>query len=210
MNNVEKNFEGSQTPAEFSKNYLIYLSEVLSKIDVNQVANMIQIILQARDTGKNVYFIGNGGSAATASHFANDIQIGTRTTGKPFKVQSLTDNVAVLTAIGNDFGYDFIFVKQLEALLEEGDVVVAISASGNSPNVIKGIEFAHQKKCKTIGITGFDGGKLKQMAQSVLHVPSLKGEYGPVEDVHMIFDHIIGNYLMLYCRKHDKNYGSNL
>lgn len=203
MNNVQKIFEEAKSPTAFTRNYLSYLSTILAQLDENAVGNFINIILVARDAGKSVYFIGNGGSAATASHFANDIQIGTRTKGKPFKVQSLTDNVAILTAVGNDFGYDYIFVKQLEALLNDGDVVVAISASGNSPNVIKGIEYAHQRKCTTIGITGFDGGKLKELAQHNLHVPSLKGEYGPVEDVHMIIDHILGNYLMYYCQKND-------
>lgn len=204
MNNVQKIFEETKTPASFSRNYLSYLSTILSQLDEKAIGKFIEIILNARDTSKAVYFIGNGGSAATASHFANDIQIGTRTTGKPFKVQSLTDNVAILTAVGNDFGYDFIFVKQLEALLNDGDVVVGVSASGNSPNVIKAIEYAHLRKCTSVGLTGFDGGKLKELAQHNLHVPSIKGEYGPVEDVHMIFDHILGNYLMLYCRKHDR------
>lgn len=203
MNNVQKIFEEAKSPAIFSRNYLSYLATVLSQLDEAAIGKFIEIILVARDTGKAVYFLGNGGSAATASHFANDIQIGTRTKGKPFKVQSLTDNVAILTAVGNDFGYDYIFVKQLESLLNDGDVVVAISASGNSPNVIKAIEYAHQRKCTTVGLTGFDGGKLKEISQYNLHVPSLKGEYGPVEDVHMIFDHILGNYLMLHCQKND-------
>ncbi len=202
-NNVQRIFEDTTTPAHFARNYLTYLSTVLTQLDEKAIGNFAEVILGARDAGKSVYFIGNGGSAATASHFANDIQIGTRTTGKPFKVQSLTDNVAVLTAIGNDFGYDYIFTKQLEALLNDGDVVVAVSASGNSPNVIKAIEYAHTRNCMTVGLTGFDGGKLKEISKLNLHVPSLKGEYGPVEDVHMIFDHIIGNYLMLHCRKHD-------
>lgn len=202
-NNVQKIYEETNSPATFSRNYLKYLTDVIAKLDENAIGKFIEIILNARDSGKTVYFIGNGGSAATASHFANDIQIGTRTMGKPFKVQSLTDNVAILTAIGNDFGYDYIFTKQLEALLNDGDVVVAVSASGNSPNVVKAIEYAHTRNCMTVGLTGFDGGKLKELAKLNLHVPSLKGEYGPVEDVHMIFDHIIGNYLQLYCRKHD-------
>lgn len=203
MNKVQQIFESSHNPATFARQYFSYLSEVFAKINEQDIAKFIEIILQAREDGRAVYFIGNGGSAATASHFANDIQIGTRPTGKPFKVQSLTDNVAILTAVGNDFGYDFIFVKQLEALLNDGDVVVAISASGNSPNVVKGIEYAKARNCITVGLTGFDGGRLKEISEHNVHVPSHKGEYGPVEDLHMIFDHIIGNYLMLYCRKNN-------
>ena len=203
MNKVEQIFNSSETPADFSRSYFNYLSEVFEKIDEKQIENFINIILDARQRGSTVYFIGNGGSAATASHFSNDIQIGTRTTGKPFKVVSLTDNNAVLTAIGNDFGYENLFLKQLEPLLVKDDVVVAISASGNSPNVVKGIEYANEMGCSTVGITGFSGGKLKEISKNSVHVPSEKGEYGPVEDLHMIFDHIIGNYLMLFCRKND-------
>jgi D-sedoheptulose 7-phosphate isomerase len=203
MSRIQEIFETSGTPATYARNYLSYLSEIAAKIDEREIGEFIQVILNARDRGKTVYFIGNGGSAATASHFANDVQIGTRTQRKPFRAVSLTDNVAILTAVGNDFGYDFIFVKQLEALLVEGDVVVAISASGNSPNVIKAIEYAQQKKCRTVGLTGFDGGKLREIADHSLHVPSHKGEYGPVEDYHMIFDHIIGSYLIFHCRKND-------
>lgn len=204
MNKIEQIFEKSTKPAEYARNYLKYLSEIAADINENDIGQFVDIILSARERGNAVYFIGNGGSAATASHFANDIQVGTRTTGKPFRVQSLTDNVAILTAVGNDFGYDAIFVKQLEALLVEGDVVVAISASGNSPNVIQGIEYAKKMNCKTVGLTGFDGGKLREIADHSIHVPSNKGEYGPVEDYHMIFDHIIGSYLMFHCRKTDK------
>lgn len=202
-NQIEKIFDETKTPADYSRNYLSYLSTIFSKINEQELGKFIEVILKAREDGRAVYFIGNGGSAATASHFANDIQIGTRPKGKPFKVQSLTDNVAILTAIGNDFGYDFIFTKQLEALLNEGDVVVAISASGNSPNIIHAIDYAHSRKCITVGLTGFDGGKLKSKATYNLHVPSEKGEYGPVEDLHMIFDHIVGSYLMFHCRKND-------
>jgi D-sedoheptulose 7-phosphate isomerase len=200
MNNIETIFSQNKKPEQFVRKYLDYLSTLLTKIDETQVATLIQLLLKARDTDNCVYFIGNGGSAATASHFANDLQVGPRAK-KPFKVQSLTDNNAIITAIANDFGYDFIFVKQLEALLNDGDIVVAISASGNSPNLIKAIEFANQKKCTTVGITGFDGGKLKTICKHGLHIETPKGEYGPVEDIHMIFDHIVGNYLLQHCRQ---------
>lgn len=203
MNKVDEIFNNQKSPVEFTKNYFAYLSEVFLKVDVNAVEKMINIILEARESGKTIYFIGNGGSAATASHFANDLAVGPRTTGKPFKVMSLTDNNAVMTAISNDFGYDDLFTKQLEAYLTDEDIVVAISASGNSPNVVKAIEYANARKCMTIGLTGFNGGKLKEVSKLSLHVPTEKGEYGPVEDLHMIFDHIIGNYLAQYCKKYD-------
>jgi D-sedoheptulose 7-phosphate isomerase len=152
-------------------------------------------VLEARDRGHRVFFIGNGGSAATASHFANDFAIGTRSPEKPFRAISLTDNVAAITAIANDDGYDQIFVKQLEVLMEDGDVVVAISASGNSPSVVKALELANLRGNHTVALTGFEtGGAIAALAKTVIHVKTRKGEYGPVEDAHMFLDHLMGSY----------------
>ena len=201
MNNIERIFKAKESTQHFVKSYLEYLKTVLDQINLDEVTKFIETIKSARENNQFVYFIGNGGSAATASHFANDLAIGTRSSKKPFRVMSLTDNVAVMTAIGNDFGYDELFTKQLSAYLKPNDVVVAISASGNSPNVVKALEFAKTMSAKTVSITGFDGGKIKSSADINLHVPTQKGEYGPVEDVHMIFDHIVGNYFMHLCRE---------
>lgn len=182
-------------PVSFAAKYFELLGSVLSKIDPQQIAAFSEMLLDAREEGTTVFFIGNGGSAATASHFANDIGVGTRSSTKPFRVLSLCDNTSILTAIGNDFGYDEIFVRQLQMLAHPGDVVVAISASGNSPNVIKAIEYANNHGLKTFGITGFEGGQLREKAKFGIHVPTEKGDYGPVEDAHMILDHLIGAYL---------------
>jgi D-sedoheptulose 7-phosphate isomerase len=198
---VENHFHECTVPSEYVKRYFEHLGEIFQQIDHEAVAKVIELILQARDQSRNIFFIGNGGSAATASHFANDLAIGSRTKLSPFRVISLTDNNAVMTAIANDFGYEQLFVKQLEAVYREGDLLVAISASGNSPNVLKAVEYVKGRGGTTIGLTGFDGGQLNRMVDYALHVPTQKGEYGPVEDVHMIFDHIIGTYLMYSCRK---------
>ena len=193
-NKLDELFQQDKAPAAFAKNYSAYLSEILSKMDYLEIGKMIEAILDARQRGAQIFFIGNGGSAATASHFANDISIGTRVTEKPFKAISLTDNVAVITAIGNDDGYEQIFTKQLQNFSQSGDILVAISASGNSPNIIHAVNYARQRGLKIIGLTGFDGGKLRELSDIKIHVQTQKGEYGPVEDVHMFIDHLIGSY----------------
>lgn len=195
MNRLDEIFADSRKPADFAKTYGSYLSEILGKLDFSEVGKMIEAILEAREKGAQIFFIGNGGSAATASHFANDISVGTRVAEKPFKAMSLTDNVAVLTAVANDDGYEQVFTKQLQNFCRPGDILVAISASGNSPNIIHTVQYAKNKGLKIIGLTGFDGGKLKSLSDISIHVQTRKGEYGPVEDVHMFVDHLIGSYL---------------
>ena len=194
MNNIDRIF--SKDPNKFADSYLNYLQSILKKIDTKEIARFIETLLSARKRKATVFFIGNGGSAATASHFANDISIGTNDYDDPFKAISLTDNVSILTAIGNDFGYEEIFVRQLRVLGQPEDVVVGISASGNSPNLLKAFEYAKNTGIKTVAITAFDGGKLKTMADYGIHIPTGLKEYGPAEDAHMILDHLVGAYLM--------------
>ncbi|MAM68902.1 MAG: SIS domain-containing protein [Pseudomonadota bacterium] len=184
-------------PAGYARSYLRYLASCLDTIDCGEIERFIDLLLEARRQGRTVFFIGNGGSAATASHFANDISIGTRTgDDRPFRAVSLTDNVAVMTAVANDEGYDRMFVDQLRVHMRDGDSVVAISASGNSPNVISAVDYAKDRGATVVGLTGFDGGDLRKKSDISLHIQTEKGEYGPVEDIHMIFDHLIGSYLI--------------
>ena len=182
--------------SEFATRYIDHLKKILDGIDPNEISNFIKTLLDARKRSATVFFIGNGGSAATASHFANDLAIGSNDYDHPFRVVSLTDNVAVLTAIANDFGYDQIFVRQLRVLARRGDVLVAISASGNSQNLLTAVEFAKQNGIQTTGLTAFDGGKLRKMVDQCVHVPTGLKEYGPAEDAHMVLDHLVGAYLM--------------
>ncbi len=195
MNNIDNLFEKNPQPEAFSKGYISHLISILKELDHGAVEETINLFMKSREEGKKIIFLGNGGSAATASHFANDIGYGTRTWNKPFKALAITDNNAVLTALGNDEGYDEIFQKQLQVLMEPGDLVVSISASGNSPNVIKAIEYANSKGNHTVSLAGFDGGKMKEISKTCIWVNTMKGEYGPVEDVHMILDHLIGSFL---------------
>jgi D-sedoheptulose 7-phosphate isomerase len=201
MNNLDKIYINNTDVREFSKSYFEYLGNVIRNISLSEIENFVNLILEARNRGSTIFFIGNGGSAATASHFANDFSIGTRTYDKPFRVISLCDNQAIITAIGNDDGYEKIFSQQLRVLLREQDIVVSISASGNSPNLIDAINIAKEMNAITVGISAFDGGQMKDIVDHSLHVPTEKGEYGPAEDAHMILDHLIGNYLMRYVKK---------
>jgi D-sedoheptulose 7-phosphate isomerase len=194
MNNLDRIF--TKDPVAFASAYFDYLSSVLKAIDTREIGQFIETLVNARERGSTIYFIGNGGSAATASHFANDIAIGTNSYNKPFRAVSLTDNQAIITAIANDYGYEEIFMRQLMILGRPGDVVVAISASGNSPNLIRAFDYAKTVGIKTVAITAFDGGKMKNIADESVHVPSALKEYGPAEDAHMVLDHLIGAYLM--------------
>ena len=115
----------------------------------------------------------------------------------------MCDNQAIITAIANDYGYDYIFSKQLSVLLNKNDLVVAISASGNSENLIEAINFAKNIGVYTVGLTAFDGGKLKEIVDCSVHVPTEKGEYGPAEDAHMLLDHLVCNYLLKLCKSEE-------
>lgn len=194
MNNIDRFF--TSEPVAFAEAYIKYLQSVLGRINTADIGRFIETLLDARRRGATIFFIGNGGSAATSSHFANDLAYGTNNYEQPFRVISLTDSVPVLTALGNDFGYDEIFVRQLRVLAKQGDVLIAISASGNSPNLIKAFDYALSTGIKTVAITAFDGGKMKTMADECVHVPTEPKEYGPAEDAHMALDHLVGAYLM--------------
>ena len=200
MNNIDQIYSESLSINDYSKSYIDYLNSVLNKISLTDIEKFVEVLLEARERESSIFFIGNGGSAATASHFANDIAIGTRTYEKPFRAISLCDNQAVITAIANDDGYEKIFSQQLQVLLKKQDVVIAISASGNSPNLLDAIDTAKKMNTITVGISAFDGGKMKEMVDVSLHVPTEKGEYGPAEDAHMVLDHLISNYLMRLVR----------
>lgn len=193
MNNVERLF--TRDAEDFARRYIDYVAGVLRGIDAAEVSGFVATLLDARERGAMVFFMGNGGSAATASHFANDIAIGTNSYGKPFRALSLADNQAIVTAVANDFGYQDVFERQLRVLGRKGDVVVGISASGNSPNLLKAFDAAREMGIKTVAITAFDGGRMKAAADEGIHVVTGPKEYGPAEDAHMLLDHLVGAYL---------------
>lgn len=180
----------------FASSYLARIRQLLDRVDLREVDRAIALLEQARTRGATIFIIGNGGSASTASHFATDLSFGVRKQGGPaYRALSLTDNAALITAAANDLGYDTVFVEQLKSLMVAGDLVVAISASGNSPNVVRAVEYARSHGAETIGFTGFDGGRLRQIVTRAVHVDAPVGEYGPVEDLHLILEHLMTAFL---------------
>jgi D-sedoheptulose 7-phosphate isomerase len=172
------------------------LNNLLDLVSIDDLEKVVSTIVTTFKNGKTVYVCGNGGSAATASHIQADFSFFVRyfTKFRP-KVRALTDNVPMITAVGNDTSYNDIFVEQLKGHFEEGDAIICISASGNSENVVRAAEFANKNGGQSIGFIGFTGGKLKDICTVSLYTPNTKGAYGPIEDLHMIYDHLIVNFL---------------
>lgn len=172
------------------------LFDLFDKIDFDVLEKITETIIEAYKNEKTIYVCGNGGSAATASHYKVDFGFFVRYfKNKRIKVRSLTDHSPLMTAIGNDNSYEEVFTQQMQDHFEEDDVLIAISASGNSMNVIKAAEHANELGGTSIGLVGFEGGKLKDVAQISLFTPNPKGDYGPIEDLHMILCHLLVSYL---------------
>lgn len=170
--------------------YVALEIEVLRRLDAAQIDAALNLLNETRVKKGRIYICGNGGSAATASHFQNDFNKGvSEYIDLPFRFHCLNDNMATIMAIANDIGYEEIFRFQLRGVMEPGDILVAISGSGNSENVLNAVECAKGRGCKIIGLTGFDGGKLKDLCDVSLHAPVNSMQV--TEDVHMIFDHLM-------------------
>lgn len=179
----------------FATNYKTNLMATLDKIPLDRVETAITWINEARDAGRQIFVCGNGGSASTASHFACDMVKGASfNREKRFRIIALTDSLATLTAYSNDVSYDAVFVEQLKNFANPGDVFIGISGSGNSPNVLRAIEYANAAGLKTIAMTGRDGGGLGPLAQ--LNINVAEPHMGRIEDAHMIVSHMIGYYFM--------------
>lgn len=178
----------------FARRYIDTLGAVLRELPVEGLAETLRVLERAHLDRRHVFIAGNGGSAATASHMANDLQWGLAQLGTPgLRAIALSDNVPLLTAIANDRSYQDVFSAQLESLADAGDVLIVISGSGNSPNVVRAVEVARRKGLVTVGFLGMTGGKLRSMVDVPVVVPS--DDYGPIEDLHMMFDHLCTAYL---------------
>jgi D-sedoheptulose 7-phosphate isomerase len=170
-------------------NYVDRVRGVLDSLDIEAIERVVAALIEVLENNRTVFICGNGGSASTASHMAADLGKNTAVPGKSrLRVMSLTDNMSWFSALGNDLGYDNVFVEQIANLLQPGDVLITISASGNSPNVVKAAEFTRANGGIVIALVGFEGGRLKEIADIAIHTRS--GDYGPVEDSHLMLDHI--------------------
>lgn len=188
---------GSRTTSymTFAEQYKSELFQTIESIDLDKVNQAIDWFKQARAGGQTIFVCGNGGSASTASHFACDMVKGASyNRDSRFRIMALTDSLPTMTAYSNDVSYDCVFCEQLKNFAKPGDLVMGISGSGNSPNVLRAMEYANSIGCNTIALTGRDGGKLGPLAKLNIQVPV--PHMGRIEDAHMIVCHMIGYYFM--------------
>ena len=180
---------------EFIRGYLAELDSTLRALPQGQVADLIDAIRDVRDRDAQIFVVGNGGSAATASHFAVDLGKGASLGAeRRFRVLSLTDNVPWITALGNDLSYADVFVEQLKNYARPGDLLLAFSGSGNSENVLRAVRYANSIGCRTIGLAGYAGGRLREEAQECLVVSA--DHMGRIEDGHFVIQHLVVYYFM--------------
>ena len=209
MNNLDKIYnEVGLDPINFSKGYAEYLITLIQKLDHESIAACIKELENARQNENTVFIIGNGGSASTASHIGNDFGLSVlkksnKKSNKSYRAFPLTDNISVISAIGNDSTFENIFTDQLKVHFRKGDKLIAISASGNSPNLVNAANWFKEQGGSVIGWLGFDGGKLKEIVDIAVVINSPKGEYAPVEDLHLVINHIIVTWMQFHIMKED-------
>lgn len=171
----------------YASRFVAEVTAALERLDLQSVDQVIATLARARDDGRVIFVAGNGGSSATATHWVNDLAKATRRAGTPHvRAISLTDSTSWLTALANDEGYERVFAGQLENMARPGDVLVVISASGNSPNLLRAVEYARASGVETIGILGFDGGALRTMVDHRIWIETPLGAYGLAENIHTV------------------------
>lgn len=180
----------------FFNSYKSRLLESVNALNVNALNHLVHSIINTAQSGGSVYIFGNGGSASTASHLATDFEkLDVLPCGRRITVHCLNDNPAMLLMLGNDVGFEYVFKAQLANKITACDLVIAISSSGNSPNVINAVSYANEVGAQTFGIVGFDGGKLSKISANTIHVRSHRGDYGIMEDVTLMINHLVVNYI---------------
>lgn len=187
--------------AAFARDYFAGLKAVVDRVDIAQVAAFVGELERAYQEDRQIFIVGNGGSAGTASHMACDLAktvLGKKPDRKKrrFRVMSMTDNVPMITALGNDFGYEHVFTEQLILFARKGDLLVVITGSGNSPNIVNAVTMARDMGLRTTGMLGFDGGEVLPLLDTPVLIPDFS--YGFVEDLHMVLDHLVTAY---FCRQ---------
>ena len=197
-NNIDKIYNESNNIDEFVSGYFENLKNIINQLDIGSISGFIKEFSDSYEHNQTIFVAGNGGSSSTASTMANDIGFDImKKTGdsKPLKIHALTENSSVITAIANDTGYENIFLNQLKIHYKQGDKLLVISASGNSKNLILAAEWVKERGGKVIGLLGFTGGELKNICNKYVHVKTGLGEYGPVEDLHLVINHILAHWL---------------
>jgi len=181
-------------PRAFASQYKAQLLSALETLDLETIGQAVEILREARDQNRHIFVCGNGGSASTASHFVCDMVKGASQRGPRFRIMALTDSLPTITAYSNDVGYACVFTEQLKNFAQKGDVVIALSGSGNSANVVNALTYANSIGCQTIALTGRDGGQLGPLAKLQIHVAD--AHMGRIEDGHMIACHMLCYYFM--------------
>ncbi|MFP6584882.1 MAG: SIS domain-containing protein [Candidatus Hydrogenedentota bacterium] len=198
MNKLREMYDSASSSQNYADQYVARMAEVLLALDTKTVAEITAIIEKTAADDKTVFFAGNGGSAAVGTHWVNDLSANTVVDDQPgFRCISLTDNASSLTALANDASFEKVFTIQLKANMRPGDVVIFMSVSGNSPNIVDAVEYANANGAITIGCTGFEGGKVKELVHHSVHMPSTKDEYGPIEDMFSVIMHIAQSYISM-------------
>ena len=196
MSQIKKLEKKNKKFSRFTKDYFNYLNNIFNKIDKKILDQLVGEFEEIRKSGKNLFVIGNGGGASTATTMANDLgfDIFKKTKKNPFTLIPLTNNSSIITAISNDVGYENIFINQLKINFKKRDRLLILSASGNSKNLIKAADWVKKNNGKVIGFIGFDGGKIKKLCDICVHLKSKKGDYGPVEDLQLIINHMLAHW----------------
>jgi D-sedoheptulose 7-phosphate isomerase len=183
--------------------YVNDLQQIMANLPFDQIQKVVDLLADARMDGNQIFIMGNGGSAATASHFVCDLAKGTRQQSfPPYRVIGLSDNMAIFSAYANDEGYENVFIQQLASLVRPGDIVIGISGSGNSQNVIRAVKYANEVGATTVGFTGLSGGQLRGLVDLSVYIPSDCIEQ--VEDVHLILEHLICKALRERFNQHER------
>ena len=198
MEQMETIFRAAQKPEDYIRGHFDRTAEVVRSIDPDAVAQLLDWVRETSERDGVIYVAGNGGSATVAGAWVNDLSANSVVPGlKGFRVLSLADSGPAVTALGNDIRFEEIFAEQLRAWMRPGDLLITMSCSGNSANLLSAVNQAHELGGRTVAITGFDGGKLSGLAQLSIHIPTTSDEYGPVEDAFSVIMHSVCGYLTM-------------